>query len=206
MPTLARRPPAGRSVPLLLALSALVGCSSYPITEGSHQTLPRQNQRVAVVGAYPSATGMAVKWLAHHGVVPVEASRTRPAPPDRAAEARELRKNAEARQRLARDSSADYLLVVETPQIEGEEGAPYLGPSGIGSSPTIWYHARVTIEGYRADTGESVWSGSAFYPNVYEYLDEGLKELTCQALATAWGLRPSGHYPLRNEFRCDVVD
>jgi hypothetical protein len=149
---------------------------------------------------------MAVKWLSLHGVAPVEAPRAKSAPSDRAAEARELRTNVEARQRLAQASSADYLLVIETPQTEGEEGPPYLGPSGIGSSPTTWYHARVSLEGYRGDTGESAWSGSAFYPNVYEFLDAGLKELTCQALATAWGLRPAGHYPARNEFRCDVAD
>jgi len=149
---------------------------------------------------------MAVKWLAHHGVVPVEVARASAAPSDGAADAKALRKNSEARQRLTRASSADYLLVIETPEIEGEEGPPYLGPSGIGSSPSTWYHARVSLEGYRADTGESAWSGSAYYPNVYEFLDVGLKELTCQALATAWGLRPSGHYPIRNEFRCDVAE
>ncbi|HKY71003.1 MAG TPA: hypothetical protein VJL88_03720, partial [Nitrospira sp.] len=43
-----------------------------------------------------------------------------------------------------------------------------------------------------ADSGEIQWSGKAFSMNKFTNLKEGIHQLTCHALATAWGLRPPG--------------
>jgi hypothetical protein len=54
------------------------------------------------------------------------------------------------------------------------------------------YTASVYIRALDADSGEIQWSGKAFSMDKFTNLKEGIHQLTCHALATAWGLRPPG--------------
>src|SRR5688572_1090891 len=51
-----------------------------------------------------------------------------------------------------------------------------------------WYEASVSIKAVSIETGEVALSGSAYYPEPQRLLDPMVKNLTCHALATAFGL------------------
>ena len=58
--------------------------------------------------------------------------------------------------------------------------------------PQNLYTVSVFIRALDADSGEIQWSGKALSMNRFTNLKEGIHQLTCHALATAWGLRPPG--------------
>ncbi len=65
----------------------------------------------------------------------------------------------------------------------------------------------VSIRGVHVQTGEVTWSGSAYWPDEgMGTAEELLVRLTCQALATAWGFRPTGNRWILSDPMCHVSD
>ena len=65
----------------------------------------------------------------------------------------------------------------------------------------------VSIRGVHVQTGEVIWSGSAYLPDeVMGTAQEKLVRLTCQALATAWGFRPTGNRWIMSDSMCHVAE
>ena len=54
------------------------------------------------------------------------------------------------------------------------------------------YKASLFVRALNAETGEIDWSGKAQSTEDFTNLSEGIHQLTCHALATAWGLRSPG--------------
>jgi hypothetical protein len=61
----------------------------------------------------------------------------------------------------------------------------------FGQSRSV-YTASVFIRALDAETGEIQWTGNAHSKDKFTNLKEGFHQLTCHALATAWGLRQPG--------------
>lgn len=192
---------------LLLSAAAcalfLLGCSPNAITEGSHELLPPPGGRVLVWGGHPSASRMAEQWLNKRGVLTIDPAKARQVAGDGQIALRGSEADEKVIREVAKLVRAEFVLIVETPFTQGEPGAPYVGPYGGGTIERVEYIASVRVKGLRVDTGEIAWRGSAHYPGRYDDLASGLEELTCQALATAWGLRPAGHYPISAKQMCE---
>lgn len=62
----------------LWLISLSVGCtplSWYPVTDGFHKTLPKQNTRAVIWGDHPAVAGTAATWLLKRGLTIVERAR-----------------------------------------------------------------------------------------------------------------------------------
>jgi hypothetical protein len=56
----------------------------------------------------------------------------------------------------------------------------------------VTYKVSIFVRALNAETGEIDWSGKAQSTEPFTNLTEGIHQLTCHALATAWGLRSPG--------------
>lgn len=187
-------------------LTLMGGCSTTAITEGFHKTLPQQNTRVLVWGGHPSASRMAELWLQKRGMTTLDQTRVQQIINEQHSASKDSLQDEKLLLQIGKLVRVGFVVIVHTPFTKGEPGAPYIGPYGGGTMERVEYIASVSIKGVSVETGETAWSGSARYPGSYEDLDKGLKELTCQALATAWGIRPIGHYPIKSQAMCEVTD
>jgi len=174
--------------PILLFLG---GCSSklhptgvhFPITRGSHILLPSEQQRILIWGN-PSLTPAAEEWLRSHHyssiLLPRQISRTA-----------SDRQTALA---IAAELNAAFVLILE--QDELKEGAliePHCG---------LLFNIQVDVRGLSVERQEIVLRGNAHYPHCVERSDKIIQSLTCQALATAWGFRPSGQLEIPSHLAC----
>ena len=66
------------------------------------------------------------------------------------------------------------------------------------------YSASVSVRGVNVQTSEVAWSGTARYPKPISGIEDALTRLTCQALATAWGLRPPGQDKFDSQAMCTI--
>jgi hypothetical protein len=176
-----------------LMLPTLAGCHVYnthPITQtdGSYVRLPNASTKAAVWGTRPEAVQSLTTWLLKRGIVLVDdvkmnqiASDIRlnqPGIPVSNADVFRLGKIAGAKQVIFIDAD---VTAWQRSEIE----------SFFGQNPTI-YTASVFIRALDAETGEIHWNGKALSIDKFTNLKEGIHQLTCHALATAWGLRQPG--------------
>ncbi len=93
------------------------------------------------------------------------------------------------------DREADLLRVG---QLVGAQQVVFTEHTGYNS---------VSIRGVHVETAEVLWSGSAYWTDdVMGTTQEKLVRLTCQALATAWGFRPTGNRWILSDPMCHVSD
>jgi hypothetical protein len=64
------------------------------------------------------------------------------------------------------------------------------------------FYVDVAVRGVSVPTGVVVWRGNAHYPQCVDLSRRTFQSLTCQALATAWGLRPSGQLEIPSSLMC----
>ena len=173
-------------------LVTLAGCQSYnalPVTQtdGSYGKLPSTSTKAAVWGTRPEAVQSLTTWLLKRGLILIDdvkidqiASEIRlrqPVPPFSNADVFKLGKIAGAKQVIFIDAD---VTTWRTSVIENFFEQP----------PT--YTASVFIRALDAETGEIHWNGKARSMDKFTDLREGIDQLTCHALATAWGLRQPG--------------
>lgn len=169
----------------------LDGCTSkpppagirFPITHGFHTLLPTERQRILIWGDPPSID-VAEEWLRSHHYSPIQAS------------PQQVRSgfNQEAVLRLAVELGAEFVLILE--QEELKTGA--LIESHCGAR----FNLIVTVRGLTHGSRGTAFRGSAYYPHCVERAREIVENLTCQALATAWGFRPSGQLEIPSALTC----
>lgn len=102
----------------------------------------------------------------------------------------------EAALAVAKEMHADFVVFLE--REETKEGAlieEHCGPL---------FNVTVTVRGLWVKTGEPALRGNAHYPHCVALDDETLRNLTCQAFATAWGFRPSGQLEIPSNLTCTV--
>jgi hypothetical protein len=89
--------------------------------------------------------------------------------------------------KLAKTLGANQVVFVDADiyQSRRDEMLSFLGQSTM-------YKASLFVRALNAETGEIDWSGKAQSTEDFTNLSEGIHQLTCHALATAWGLRAPG--------------
>ena len=174
------------SIPLLLE-----GCHSapppsgvhFPITSGSHTVLPSAQQRILIWGD-PLLAHMADEWLRSHHyssiLIPAQISY-----------ASSDRQTAFA---AAAEQNADFVLILEREALK--DGALIQPNCGV------LFNITVDVRGLLVENPKTILRGSAQYPHCVEHTDQIIQNLTCQALSTAWGFRPSGQLEIPSHLAC----
>ena len=176
---------------LLSILLLLAGCASnprpsgvhFPITSGSHTLLPSTQQRILLWGD-PPLTKVAEAWLRshHYSHILIPPENVHPA------------SDREAAFTLATELQTETVIFLERKELK--EGA--LIESHCGAR----FNITVTVRGLSVGSRETVFRGTAYYPHCVDRDHEIMQNLTCQALATAWGFRPSGQLEIPSSLAC----
>lgn len=189
---------AGRLLGLLCLLLVVQGCPPtappasvrFPITYGSHTALPPAQQRILLWGE-PRLTDVAVEWLRSHHYASILVPEKHSFPATHVSEGVSDRKTALV---AAENRKAEVVLLLELE--ESQEGAllePHCGSL---------FHVGVEVRGLSVESGDTLLRGHAHYPHCVALSDTTIRSLTCQALATAWGYRPSGQLDLPSDLMC----
>lgn len=182
----------------ILSLVLLQGCSAkapapgihFPIASGSHRLLPTAEAQILLWGD-PDMTDAALDWLrTHHYARIVVPDHGRP----RKAQASLDLSDRRAALALADSLHAEFVLLLE--RETSKEGAL------IEPSCGARFVVQVSLHGLSARDGGTVLQANAHYPNCVELNERTIRNLTCQAFATAWGFRPSGQLDLPSSLMC----
>ncbi len=160
-------------------LLVLAGCTHYPITDGYSKTLPTTQTVVTVWGGHPLAASTAVNWLNRRGVAVLEKSKVVAILKERAI-----------------NTTEDEAAILKAAKLAGVTQVVFL------ETPIFAGSASVALRAVDTETAQVVWSGQAHYEIQVHYMDSYLPDLTCQALATAWGFRPGGQRRISWEKMC----
>ena len=95
---------------------------------------------------------------------------------------------------VAQKADADFVLFLD--RDENKNG------SLLESRCEGRFNVDVTVRGVSVSTGAVLWRGNAHYPHCVDLTKRTFQSLTCQALATAWGLRPSGQLEIPWSLMC----
>ena len=187
-----------RALCLVSAMLLLEACPAkpppsgvrFPITGGSHFVLPGVNQPILVWADAP-LTDFAMEWLRNHHYARVVVPHNSPLQPRQLVHTFSTSAAALA---LAREMKAEVVLVLEQ-QATKEEA---LVESDCGRQ----FNVSVDVRGLSVETGETTLRGNAHYPHCVDLSDKTLGNLSCQALATAWGFRPAGQLDIPSMMMC----
>jgi hypothetical protein len=182
---------------LLWTLLVLQGCPSkppsgvlFPITSGSHVSLPAPDQHI-LIWADPPLADVAFEWLRLHHYVHLLMPQKAPLQAHQIAHDSSTRKAALA---LAQETHAGFVLVLERKLTkDGALLEPHCGSR---------YDVSVELQGVLVASGETALRGRAHYPQCVDLDDKTLRSLTCQAFATAWGFRPPGQLEIPSSLMC----
>ncbi len=184
----------GSAITLACFLSILLlleGCYStpppsgvhFPITNGSHTLLPGERQRILIWGD-PLLARVTDEWLRSHHYSNILMF---PQIPHRSSD----RQVALA---VATEAKAEFMLILEREELKEEA----LLQANCGAL----FNITVDVRGLSVERGGSVLRGNAHYPHCVERNDQTFQNLTCQALATAWGFRSSGQLEIPSHLAC----
>ena len=183
---------------VLFAVLFLQGCPSkpppagvrFPIASGSHTNLPATDQPI-LVWADPPLIEIAVEWLQAHHYSNLSMPETHPVRSPQIAHNFSTRKAALA---VAQEMKAQVVLFLE--EDATKDGT--LLERDCGSL----FNVNVDVRGLSAENGDLALRGNAHYPHCVNRNDKTLRGLACQALATAWGFRPSGQLDIPSTLMC----
>ena len=180
------------------AVILLQGCISkppptavrYPITSGSHETLPSSRDVILVWGEKP-LTDLAVEWLIAHHYAALIRPKTEFSQTKKHVHTFSERTLALS---VAKGMKADFVLFLD--REESKHGAL------VEARCDDQFYVDVTIRGVSVPSGSVVWGGNAHYPHCVDPSRRTFQNLTCQALAAVWGLRPSGQLEIPSSLMC----
>ena len=174
-------------------LLILEGCFSkpppsgvhFPIARGSHTLLPTEQQRIIILGD-PLLARVAEEWFrAHHYSSILMLPQISQASSDR-----------QGMMTVAAEQNAEFVIILEREELnDGALVKPHCGSL---------FNIHVNVRGLSVENRKTVLLGNAHYPHCIERSDTTLQNLTCQALATAWGFRPSGQLEIPSHLACTV--
>lgn len=95
---------------------------------------------------------------------------------------------------VAAKLNAEFVLILEREELK--EGALIQPNCGA------LFNINLDVRGILVERRESVLRSNAHYPHCVERNDQTFQNLTCQALATAWGFRPSGQLDIPSHLAC----
>jgi hypothetical protein len=175
----------------LSILLLLEGCYStpppsgvhFPITNGSHTLLPSERQRILIWGD-PLLARVADEWLRSHHYSNILMF---PQIPHRSSDR-------QAALAVATEANAEFVLMLEREELKEE--------ALIQANCGALFNITVDVRGLSVERGGSILRGNAHYPHCVERNDQTFQNLTCQALATAWGFRSSGQLEIPSHLAC----
>ena len=170
-------------------LVILASCQSYKApfvteTDGSYIRLPDTSTKAVVWGTNPEAVKSLKTWLLKKRIILVDDVKMN-----------QLANEIGLRPPISNPDVLKLAKIAGTKQVIFVEADVSVSPAtGIGSffGLTPIYKASLFIRAVNAETGEIDWNGRAASTRSFTNLTEGIHELTCHALATAWGLRQPG--------------
>jgi hypothetical protein len=147
--------------------------------------LPTEQQRILISGDYLLAR-MAEEWFRSHHyssiLMPPQISH--------------VLSDRQGMFTIAAEQNAAFVIILEREELnDGALLKPHCGSL---------FNIHVTVRGLSVENRETVLLGSAHYPHCIERNDKALQNLTCQALATAWGFRRSGQLEIPSHLACTV--
>lgn len=174
----------------VVLLVILASCQSYNTptvteTDGSHVRLPNGSTKAVVWGTHPEAVKSLKTWLLKQRVTLVDGVKM-----DQLASDIGLHtpvSNADVL-KLAKLAGTNQVIFVDA-DVSAWQRSDIV--TFFGQAPVI-YNASLFIRALDAETGEIDWNGKALSTQTFTNLTDGIHQLTCQALATAWGLREPG--------------
>lgn len=178
---------------LVSMLLILEGCFSkpspsgvhFPIAIGSHTLLPTEQQRILILGD-PLLARVAEEWFRSHHY-----SSIRMLP-----QISQASSDRQGMITVTAEQDAEFVIILEREELnDGALLKPHCGSL---------FNIHVNVRGLSVETRKTVLLSNAHYPHCIERSDKALQNLTCQALATAWGFRPSGQLEIPSHLACTV--
>ena len=170
---------------VLCLILILVSCQSPPTplitqTDGSYVRVPDSSTKAIVWGDHPEAVKSLKTWLLKRRLTLVDEAKLN---------------------QIATETGSHHALsnadVLKSAKIAGAKQVIFVDADVSKSlSYDIFgqsrYNASLYIRAIEVDSGEIDWNGKARSIQTFSNLTEGIDQLICQALATAWGLRQPG--------------
>ena len=178
------------SVVLLLFVTGCQTYNSHPITQtdGTYVKVPNASVKAVVWGTRPESVQSLTTWLMKRGMTLVDDIKMNQMASDiRMNQSGTTISNADIF-KMGKTVGAKQIVFVDTDVSTSRSGQV---EALFGQTENL-YTASVFIRALDAESGEIQWSGKAFSMDKFTNLKEGIHQLTCHALATAWGLRPPG--------------
>lgn len=192
----------------LWLISLTVGCAAplswYPVTDGFHKTLPQQNTRAVIWGDHPSAAGTATTWLQKRGLTIVERARLQQVFNEQQIRLTHTPDDEAQVLRVGKLLGAETVIFVDTSFQKELRSSFTIDEKGGAGGTATEYNASVSVRGVNVETSEVAWSGTARYSTPVRGIEDALAKLTCQALATAWGVRPPGQHEFDSPAMCQT--
>jgi len=178
--------PRLKSWAVLISIVALPGCMTVPITDGSHSVLPSKHAKVIVWGNDTRTSDSAMTWLKKRRLMVIERGALKLSMDEKSLDFSHTLEDEAMILRVSRELGIKMVVFVDR---VGDLRAPM-----------------VAIRGVDVDTHQILWSGSARYPDYSNKTPSDLLvNLTCQALATAWGFQtPGSQYSALYRNSCEV--
>ena len=172
---------------LLMALASCQIYNSHPVTQtdGSYVKIPDASTKAVVWGTRPEAVQSLTAWLLKRGVILFDGVKVNRMASDTGLQ--QPLSNADIF-KLAKIAGAKQVIFIDV-DITSWKRTEIVAV--FGQPPTI-YTASIFIRGVDVETGQIQWNGKAVSTDKFTDLTEGIHQLTCHALATAWGIRQPG--------------
>lgn len=145
--------------------------------------LPSERQRILIWGD-PLLARVAEEWLRSHHYSNILMPHQIP----------HTSSDRQATLVVAAKLNAEFVLILEREELK--EGALIQPNCGA------LFNINLNVRGLLVENQENILRGSAHYPHCVERNDQTFQNLTCQALATAWGFRPSGQLDIPSHLAC----
>ena len=181
------------------------------ITDGYHVKLPPANATVVVLGDHPVATGAAVTWLQKRGLTIVERTGLQKVFSEQQIRLTHTPEDEADFLKVGRLIGASVIVFVETATSAGAVSSSSMvvtrqGGFGSSSASTV-SSSGAAIRAVDVQDGSLAWTGHARYQQQSASAPEdALVKLLCQALATAWGFRPTGDAFIPSQEMCELKE
>lgn len=175
---------AGAALLVILASCQIHNSPLFTETDGSYVRLPDKSTKAVVWGDHPEAVKSLKSWLLKQRVTLVDDVKVNQIANDM--RFRQPISNADVL-KLAKIAGTTQVIFVDANVTESRA-------TEIGSffGKTSGYKASLFIRALNVETGEIDWNGKALSTQPFTNLMEAIDQLTCRALATAWGLQVPG--------------
>lgn len=186
------------SLSLALLLLCALGCAgNYPVTDGFHRSLPQADSLIVIWGSSTTIAETAARWFHKQGLRVIERSSFLPIIHEHGLQLTHTTADDEVMLRIGK------LLGAETVVFANASITSDGFSNHIRQGYVPLHAATVSVQGVNVNTEAVAFRGTATYAGgVTGNPQDSLAKLTCQALATAWGGRPSGNRTIHSEEMC----